>query len=465
MTTFAAICLWVIFFTVSWIVYTYLFSPLASIPNAGVLSPISRLLWEFPMEYRGRISLVLPELHKKHGPLVRIGPNQVSFYSLEAYKAIHSPTSLFVKDPRVYNHFVQDGHPALFSIIDPKKHALRRRKMGILFNRSKVPSQTPMMLEKISEFCTVLHHLGQKGPINLISSCRALEADILTARFAFGNEIGAIESLRQSGDLLSVVHNNDLKSSMMPIWADKQLQPLVNKEMAAGCNHSFMSTMVKFQMPPQSALSEAKEMLGPGTDTTSSTLAHILWALSVLQSFQKELVLDLTKAGWPTELDQLEAIPKLKACVKEGIRWTGAAAAMLPRIVPSGGSIVAGKKIPGGTMVCSSPIWYLRDENAFSDPDTYRPSRWLDDTSGQSTAQRDDYYIPFSKGSSTCIGIHFSYLELYLSLIQILKNFVLKPSCHTSTDIDIEPILPPRLEWVAAVPKLKMEIHMESRVY
>lgn len=54
--------------------------------------------------------------HTFQGPLVRIGPNEVSFYSLDIYKRVHAAGSKFVKDPRVYNQFVQDGHPALFSI-------------------------------------------------------------------------------------------------------------------------------------------------------------------------------------------------------------------------------------------------------------------------------------------------------------------------------------------------------------
>jgi cytochrome P450 len=106
-------------------------------------------------------------------------------------------------------------------------------------------------------------------------------------------------------------------------------------------------------VPPQAALSEAKEMLGPGTDTTSLTLAHILWALSLNQSFQAELVSDLTAAGWPIDMGDLEAIPRLVACVKEGIRWTGAAVAMLPRVVPQGGTTLAGKYLPGGVRAQS----------------------------------------------------------------------------------------------------------------
>jgi hypothetical protein len=51
------------------------------------------------------------------GPLLRIGPNELSFYSLDIYKAVYTTRSPFTRDPRVYGHFVQDTLPALFSIM------------------------------------------------------------------------------------------------------------------------------------------------------------------------------------------------------------------------------------------------------------------------------------------------------------------------------------------------------------
>lgn len=96
------------------------------------------------------------------------------------------------------------------------------------------------------------------------------------------------------------------------------------------------------------ALSEAKENLGPGTDTTSASLAHILWALAHSSDLQAALRVQVEEYGFPQALEQLEAIPLLSACVKEGVRWTGAAAATLPRITPPGGAELAGKFVPAG---------------------------------------------------------------------------------------------------------------------
>jgi hypothetical protein len=92
--------------------------------------------------------------------------------------------------------------------------------------------------------------------------------------------------------------------------------------------------MIDAGLPPQLALLEARDLLGPGTNTTSTTLAHILWGLAHDTRFQDGIVGDLESAGWPGDLSVLEKLPRLKVAIKEGIRWTAAACAMLPGTVP-----------------------------------------------------------------------------------------------------------------------------------
>jgi cytochrome P450 len=135
-------------------------------------------------------------------------------------------------------------------------------------------------------------------------------------------------------------------------WSSSQLERLQSPKPSLTQYPNFISTMIRSNLAPESALAEAKEMLGPGTDTTSATLAHILWGLAHDIVFQDELAHDLAAAGWPTDMSALEAVPRLRAATKEGIRWAGAAAAMLPRVVPEGGATLAGKFIPAGV---SSP--------------------------------------------------------------------------------------------------------------
>ncbi|KAF4309936.1 cytochrome p450 [Botryosphaeria dothidea] len=480
-------------------------SLLRAVPDASVAAPLSRLLWAFPQEHRGSITLDLPRLHEK------LGPNEVSFYSLEIYDLVHKVRSEFAKDPRIYGEFVQDGHPALFSITDAEEHAKRRRLMGQLFNLSKMDNLRELMLEQVNHFVRALTH-GRHQPVDLVPACRALEADIVSS-FGFGRPVGAIGSWSR-GDELAMVAKNDEKSTWMPLmtsfpglclawerledlvymvtgwhtkfshamrefdsWSAAALKSNISHEKQTSAMPNFIRVMVRSGLAPQSAFSEAKEMLGPGTDTTSASLAHILWALAHNPQYQDDLFNDLSKNGFPEHMSNLESIPKLKACVKEGIRWAGAAAAMLPRVVPKDGVELCGKFIPGGTVLSSSPIWYLRDKTAFPNPEEYDPYRWLT-PDGASLSDglplRDKYYIPFSKGSNVCIGAHFSYYELYLSVSQLARNFRIRlhPSQQSKcllTSISastsrFQPVqLPARREWVAAVPTQQLLVVLDER--
>lgn len=112
--------------------------------------------------------------------------------------------------------------------------------------------------------------------------------------------------------------------------------------------------MINSNLPSSTALSEATENLGPGTDTTSVTLAHILWALGSNPGFQEDLFQDLVTVSFATDMATLEGIPRLRACVKEGIRWTGAATAMLPRLVPEGGAEFYGHFLPENVRILAS---------------------------------------------------------------------------------------------------------------
>lgn len=58
----------------------------------------------------------------------------------------------------------------------------------------------------------------------------------------------------------------------------------------------------------------------------------------------------------------------------------------------------------------------------------------------------------------------FAYLELYLSLSQILKTFRLTLPDSGTSMLSREATLPERLEWVAAVPVVRLEVQFLTRL-
>ncbi|OAQ59223.1 cytochrome P450 [Pochonia chlamydosporia 170] len=376
-----------------------------------------------------------------------------------------------------------------------------------------MPNLESLMCRHISEFIKTIG--SREGPFDVAVACRALEADIICAftfiwtltsallnifeaEFSFGKTIGAIRAWNK-GQILDTISKNDEKASLMPLlthypllykfwtlWeylkcqiqeteATSYLQGLEQFDKwsyeAWGSNFdiqkpikspfpNLIRSMVAAGLAPQTALSEAKENMGPGTDTTSGSLAHILYALSHNPQYQELLYNDISREEFTADMSRLENIPRLKACVKEGVRWAGTAAAMLPCIVPAGGVELHGQVIPEGTVLTSSPTWYLRDAEAFPEPDLFNPYRWIDET-GRLTENklRDQFYIPFSKGTNVCIGLHFSYYEIYVSVAKVIENFLILPQdAPECVPVERQAVrdwnlvqLPRRKEWVAAV--------------
>ncbi|KAH2643811.1 hypothetical protein KXV95_004337 [Aspergillus fumigatus] len=73
---------------VSVVIYNYFFHPLARVPGpwTGAIFPF----WTMSSLYRRTLNPDLAELHKRYGPIVRVGPNQLSFATVEAQKMIYN---------------------------------------------------------------------------------------------------------------------------------------------------------------------------------------------------------------------------------------------------------------------------------------------------------------------------------------------------------------------------------------
>lgn len=70
-------------------IYLAFFSPLARIPNAHPLAPWTNV-WMLWLRYREEVNKTVLAAHAKHGPLIRIGPNELSVNCIdEGVKTIY----------------------------------------------------------------------------------------------------------------------------------------------------------------------------------------------------------------------------------------------------------------------------------------------------------------------------------------------------------------------------------------
>lgn len=134
-----------------WIVYALTLHPLASIPGP-FLASISRL-WIVYHLLRGDMEHVQRSLHAKHGPLIRIAPNEIACASPDAIKKVYRNQDPLQKSDfyPVWGNSVFSKYPDNFSGVDEKLHGERRRIVNAVYSLSNV-----LKSEKFIDACSEL---------------------------------------------------------------------------------------------------------------------------------------------------------------------------------------------------------------------------------------------------------------------------------------------------------------------
>lgn len=131
-----------------------------------------------------------------------------------------------------------------------------------------------------------------------------------------------------------------------------------------------------------------------GTDSTAITATYATWLLSQHPQIEKHLIEVVKSLPASYTDDDLRSIKYLDHVIQETLRFRPPIAERLPRLVPPGGSTIAGTFIPGGIVV-GVPTWSLhRDAQVWKEPEEFMPDRWEN-----ATREMRDSYVPFGGGS------------------------------------------------------------------
>ena len=178
--------------------------------------------------------------------------------------------------------------------------------------------------------------------------------------------------------------------------------------------------------PDEILIGDAIGSMIAGTDTTGSVLSIGAWAIFSRDEIRSRLYEEL-KSIWALEdnhptLQQLEALPYLRACIKESLRYATAISGRLPRVVPKEGLTFSGYQIPGGTTISSSIYLMHYNSQVFEDPSSFDPERWLI-LDAEELSRRERHLVPFSTGSRACIGFNLASMMLYIHMASIFRWF------------------------------------------
>ncbi|UKZ81786.1 hypothetical protein TrVFT333_009559 [Trichoderma virens FT-333] len=432
---------------ISIITYRILFHPLAKYPGP-FLAKFTE--WrDVYHAYREDKHLDLYDLHKRFGPIVRYGPNTLSFNHPAALRAIYGHKANVRKSDFYLSFPATPGAVSTHTAIKRSVHARKRRVMSHAFSEAALKGVEEYVLAHIRLYIQKLAggssgewteprnvskwstYLGfdVMGDLSFGKSFNMLEGDIPENREAAHllaqaakrhNTTGPLPWLHQSGfdRILFRKLNKDRDQYMA--FSKKQVRSRMNSSIFNSTRKDFFYYLLNSKDP------ETGQGFAQRSDTTSTTLTSTIFYLAhngaALDRAYKEVNSKFNSVEAIRAGPELNSCTYIRACIDEALRMSPPVGAILPRQTLDGGLEVLGEKLPAGVGV-GCPIYALHHNADFvQDPFVYRPERWIIGEAANEASLKSlrDVFNPFSIGPRGCIGKPMAYMELTIALSRLV---------------------------------------------
>ncbi|KAG6008149.1 hypothetical protein E4U21_004906 [Claviceps maximensis] len=413
--------------------------------------------------YRMRFNSELQLLHQRYGPAVRIGPNEVSFATVEAETTIYAKQEdgRFSKDKTfltLFSDLVLNA-PTLITIPDPRLHKKLHKVIQQAFTPQALARQEPIQKLHIEMAMSEMDEIAdKKSAVDLAQILETMFWEMI-GDLAFGEPLmtgkrPTYESMKQfakatmpmvealsfflslPGIAPALRMTRSVVAAMIPF--PSQLSRLVPKAKLRSCvdrqdgREDFLTAIMGCEkqgltLSPDAFFSNALGLTLAGYQTTATTLTatfyHILRYPEAYDKLCREIRSSFADESGITG-ESLARLPFLNACVRETLRLLPPAnGKTAQRIAPQGH--IAGIHITAGTIVSADLYTIQRSPEYFADASTFRPERWLDGEESADEFKTDHLtaYRPFLIGSRACIGRHMAQQSIRLIVAGLLWRY------------------------------------------
>ena len=446
--SFAGLSAYLFVFTI----YRVYFHPLSKYPGP-FLAKLTDLYSTYHA-WKGDRHLEFWRCHEEYGPIVRFGPNSLSFNTNTALKDIYG-FKANVRKSDFYSAFpaTKDAY-STHSAIDRAQHARKRRVLSHAFSDAAIKSMENHVLAHVRQFCT---NLGEKDSSpallrdekrewtpakNMSDQANYLTFDVM-GDLCFGKAFGMLErpDNRFAIDMVTnAAHRHLMCGTYLPIHeyhVDKILFRKIaamrarymqfSKAQAAERTNmgldvdrkDFFYYLLKAKDPETGKGFSTPELWGEsnlliiaGSDTTSTALAATIFYLvhnpKVLEKLVREVRAAFSDVEEIRHGPSLSKLHYLRACLDEAMRLSPSVGGVLPRLVLPGGVEIDGQQLPEGTVVGVPHYAIHHNSEYYPQPFEYKPERWIADSEPNVTAGSVSFgqsaFCPFSIGPRGCIG-------------------------------------------------------------
>ncbi|CAI6287626.1 unnamed protein product [Periconia digitata] len=463
--------------------------PLANVPGPKIaaLTSFHELWYDCFQGGGGQHAFKIREMHDIHGPIIRINPWEVHIDGSADpafWHVLYSQSNKLDKDGWYYSGF------GVSTVSTPSSdvHRMRRGALSNYFSLSHVRKYEPMVQAQVSKLIARLEKCSSNNEvIDLANAYRCLTIDVVTS-FAVPEPRKMLEledfgkgfngTMRDFSKLLTLHRHFKVVMPLVkavPDWLllamDSSGTALQAVEFARSFENQARLTVEREGKPPSGQapsildtiygapelaqndkmssymVQESQNVVGAGTETTAATLTtltyHLLYNRDILNRLLKELSAHADISTGSFQLRTTEQLPYLQACINEALRISNPVTGRLPRLnprAPTTYTTLDGKTtytLPPNTVMSMSMADLHFNASIFPSPRTFNPSRWLDSPPEHLKAMHR-CFVPFSKGSRSCLGMEVAKMEMTLTVANVFHRLGSRMQLWETTERDVK---------------------------
>ncbi|XP_052744490.1 probable cytochrome P450 301a1, mitochondrial [Bicyclus anynana] len=220
------------------------------------------------------------------------------------------------------------------------------------------------------------------------------------------------------------VNNMNFFVELCSRYINEALERLKTKKVTSENDLSLLERVLRSEGDPKIATIMALDLILVGIDTISMAVCSILYQAAIRLEQQDKMAEEIRRVlpdpSKPLSYSDLDKLHYTKAFVREVFR-------MYSTVIGNGRTlqeddVICGYHIPKGVQVVFPTIVTGNMEQFVSNPEEFRPERWL-----ESNGRLHSFAsLPYGFGARICLGRRFADLEIQVLLAKLLRRYRLE---------------------------------------
>ncbi|KAK1757192.1 cytochrome P450 monooxygenase lolP1 [Echria macrotheca] len=431
--------------------------------------PIASLsaAWMLQKLCTGDFNEALIQVAETHGPLARIGPNDLLCTDPDTLRRVAGARSVYIKGDFYETGRVVPGYNNIVSERDETKHkALRAAMAGGYLGREtgSLAGIEACLDRQLRAFIALIEtkYISEPGtirPLDFAIKSQFFALDVIS-ELSFGRAFGFLVEDR---DLYDYVKINE---SAIPVMNTIQAIPWITNALyswplrlglpstgdkvglgrlmglakhyvderfgpGAKVGQDMLQAFINGGMSHEDLIQHMFVQIVAGSITIAAAIRHTFLAListpTAYSALQAEIDVNIAsgKISSPT-ITEAEAhnLVYLQAVIHEGLRMWPPATGLGSKQVPPEGDFICGFRVPGGTQVATNFMGIMRLKSIWGeDANVFRPERWVEADDAQRQRMASVLDLAFGSGKYQCLGKRVAMMELDKVFVELLRRF------------------------------------------